>query len=188
MIQSAKTRLGSSDHELPVAKFRLKLKKVGKTTRPFRYDLHQIPYDYKVEVTNRFKGLAPIDRVPEELWREVHYIVQEAVIKIILKKKKCKRAKWLYEEALKQLRKEEKQKAKEPRKDIPIKMQSSKEYQGEIRKPSSVINRKKKWRKTIEWEKPEISSRKLEKPREYVMQNGHNKGQKWYEPNRSRRY
>ena len=64
-----------SDHELLIAKFRLKLKKVGKTTRPFRYDLNQIPYDYKVEVRNRFKGLDLIDRVPEELWTEVHDIV-----------------------------------------------------------------------------------------------------------------
>ena len=77
-------------HELLIAKFRLKLKKVGKTTRPFIYDLNQIPYDYTVEVRYRFKGLDLIDRVPEELWMEVHDIVQEAVIKIIPKKKKCK--------------------------------------------------------------------------------------------------
>ena len=73
-IQSAKTRLGAdcgSDHELLIAKFRLKLKKVGKTTRPFRYDLNQIPHYYTVEVTNRFKGLDLINRVPEELWTEV---------------------------------------------------------------------------------------------------------------------
>ena len=70
------------------------LKKVGKTTRPFRYDLNQIPYDYAVEVTDRFKGLDLIDRVSEELWSEVHDIVQEALIKTILKKKKCKKAKW----------------------------------------------------------------------------------------------
>ena len=76
------------------------LKKVGKTTRPFRYDWNQIPYDYTMEVTNRFKGLDLIDRVPEELWTEVHDIVQEAVIKTIPKKKKCKKAKWLSEEAL----------------------------------------------------------------------------------------
>ena len=98
-----KTRLGTdcgSDYELLIGKFRLKLKKVGKTTRPFRYDLNQIPYDYTVEVTNRFKGLELIDRVPEELWREVCDIVQEAVIKITPKKKKCKKAKWLSEEAL----------------------------------------------------------------------------------------
>ena len=77
-MQPAKTRLGpdcGSDHELLIVKFRLKLKKVGKTTRPFRYDLNQIPYDYTVEVTNRFKGLDMIDRVPEELWTEVHDIV-----------------------------------------------------------------------------------------------------------------
>ena len=97
-IQSAKTRLGAdcgSDHELLTAKFRLKLKNVGKTTRPFRYDLNQIPYDYRVEVRNRFKGLDLIDRVPEELWIEVCDILQEAGIKTIPKKKKCKKAKWL---------------------------------------------------------------------------------------------
>ena len=76
------------------------MKKVGKTIRPFRYDLNQIPYDYTVGVTNRFKGLDLIDRVPEELLTEVHDIVQEAVIKTIPPKKKCKTAKWLSEEAL----------------------------------------------------------------------------------------
>jgi len=76
------------------------LKKVGKITRPSRYDLNQIPCDYTLEVTNRFKGLDLIDRVPEELWTEVCDIVQEAVIKTIPKKKKCKMAKWLSEEAL----------------------------------------------------------------------------------------
>ena len=79
---------------------RLKLKKVGKTTRPFRYDLNQIPYNYTVEVTKRFKGVDLIDRVPEVLWMEVRDIIQEAVIKTIPKKKKCKKAKWLSEEAL----------------------------------------------------------------------------------------
>ena len=77
-----------SDHELLVAKFRLKLKKAGKTTRSFRYDLNQISYDYTLEVTNRFKGLDLIDRVPDELWMEVHNIVQEEVIKTIPQKKK----------------------------------------------------------------------------------------------------
>ena len=76
------------------------MKKAGKTTRPFRYDLNQISYDYTVEVTNRFKGLDLIYRVHDELWTEVHDIVQEAVIKTIPKKKKCKKAKWLPEEAL----------------------------------------------------------------------------------------
>ena len=83
LYSQQKTRQGAdcgSDHELLIAKFRLKLKKVGKTTRPFRYDLNQIPFNYTVEVTNRFKRLDLIDRVPEELWTEVHDIVQEAVI------------------------------------------------------------------------------------------------------------
>ena len=102
-IQSAKTRPGADcgpDHELLIAKFRRKLRKVGKTTRPFRYDLNQIPYKYTVELTNRFQGLDLIDRVPEELLMEVRDIVQEAVIKTIPKKKKCKKAKWLSDEAL----------------------------------------------------------------------------------------
>ena len=80
-----------SDHEL-IAKFRLKLKKVGKTTRPFRHDLNRISYDYTVEVTNKFKVLDLIDRLPEELWMEVRNMVQEVVIKTIHKKKKCKMA------------------------------------------------------------------------------------------------
>ena len=99
-IQSTKTRWRAdygSDHELLIAKFRLKLKKVGKTPRPFRYDLNQIPYNYTVEVRNRFKRLDLIDRVPDELRTEVHDIVQEAVIKTIPKEKKCKKAKWLSE-------------------------------------------------------------------------------------------
>ena len=90
---SKKKRLGAdcgSDHELLIAKFRLKLKKVGKSTRPFRYDLNQIPYDYTLEVKNRFKGLDLIDRVSGELWMEVCDIVEEAGIKTIPKKKKCK--------------------------------------------------------------------------------------------------
>ena len=101
--QSTKTIPGAdcgSDHELLIAKFRLKLKKVGKTTRPFRYDLNQIPYDYTVEVRNRFKGLDLIDRVPDELWNEVPDIVQETGIKTIPMEKKCKKAKWLSGEAL----------------------------------------------------------------------------------------
>ena len=102
-MQSAQTRPGAdcgSDHELLIIKFRLKLKKVGKTTKPFRYDLSQIPYDYTVNVRNRFKGLDLIDRVPDELWTEVHDTVQETVIKTIPKKKKCKEVKWLSEEPL----------------------------------------------------------------------------------------
>ena len=97
-MSAASTRPGAdcgSDHELLIAKFRLKLKKVWKTTRSFRYDLNQIPYDHTVEVTNRFKGLGLIDRAPEELWMEVCDIVQEAGIKTIPKKKKYKKSKWL---------------------------------------------------------------------------------------------
>ena len=83
-----------------IAKFRIKLKKVGKIARPFRYNLNQIPYNYTVEVTNRFKERDMIDRVPEELWMEASDIVQEAGINAIPKKRKCKKAKWLSEEAL----------------------------------------------------------------------------------------
>ena len=88
--QLAKTRQGAdcgSDHELLITKFRLKLKKLGETTRPFRYDPNQIPYDYTVEVTNRFKGLDLADRVPEELWLEVHNIVQVVETKTSLRKR-----------------------------------------------------------------------------------------------------
>ena len=111
-MQSTSSRLGTdcgSDPELVIAKFRLKLEKVGKITRPFKYDLNQIPYDYDlnqipydytVEVRNRFNELDLIDRVPDELWMEVCDTVQEAVIKTIPKKKKCKKAKWVFEEAL----------------------------------------------------------------------------------------
>ena len=102
-MQSAKTRPGAdcgSDHELLIAKFRLKLKKVGKTNRLFRYDLNQILYDYTMGVRNRFKGLDLIDREPDELWTEVRDIVQKTGIKTIPMEKKCKKAKWLSEEAL----------------------------------------------------------------------------------------
>ena len=99
----SKTRPGAdcgSDHELLIAKLRLKLKKVGKTTRPLRYELNKIPNNYTVEVRNRFKGIDLIDRVPDELWTEVHDIEQETGSKTNPKKKKCKEAKWLSEEAL----------------------------------------------------------------------------------------
>ena len=96
LYSQQKTRPGvdcGSDHELLITKFRLKLKKVGKTARPFRYDVNQISYDYTVKVRNRFKGLDQIDRVPDELWNEVHDIVQETGIKTIPMEKKCKKAK-----------------------------------------------------------------------------------------------
>ena len=102
-MQSTKTRLGAecgSDHELLIAKFRLKLKKVRKITRPLRYDLNQILYDYTMEVRNRFKGLDLIDTVPDKLRTGVPDIVQETGIKTIPVEKKCKKAKWLSGEAL----------------------------------------------------------------------------------------
>ena len=117
-VQSTKTRPGAdcgSDHELLIAKFRLKLKQVRKTTRPFRYDLNQIPYDYTVEVRNRFKGLEP-----DELWNEVCDIVWETGIETIPIEKKCKKAKWLSGEALQIAVKRREAKAKEKRKDISI--------------------------------------------------------------------
>ena len=102
-IQSTKTRPGGdcgSDHKLLIAKFRLKVKKVGKTTRPYRYELNQIPYDYTVELRSRFKNLDLI-RVPDELWNEVRDIAQETKIKTIAMEKKCKKnPKWLSVEAL----------------------------------------------------------------------------------------
>ena len=129
-IQAAKTRPGAdcgSDHELLIAKFTLKLKKVGKTTRPFRYELNQIPYNYTVEVTNRFKGLHLIDRMCEEQWMEVCDILQETGIKTIPKKKKCKKAKWLSEEALQIAVKRKEVKGKGEMERYTIWTQSSKE-------------------------------------------------------------
>ena len=120
------------------------LKKVGKTIRSLGYDLNQIPYDYKVEVRNRFKGIDMIPRVPVELWTEVSDIVQEKRIKTIPKKKKCKRAKWLSEEALQIAVKRREAKGKEEKERY---SHLNAEFQGivkgEIRKPSSVISAKK---------------------------------------------
>ena len=119
------------------------MKKVGKTTRPFRYDLNQILYDYTVEVTNRFKGLDLIDRVPDELWMEVHDIVEETGSKTIPKKKKYKKAKWFSEEALQVAVKRREAKSKgEKERYTPFECRVPKN-QGEIRKPSSAINAKK---------------------------------------------
>ena len=107
-----------SDYELLIAKFRLKLKKVEKTTRLIRYGLNQIHYDYTVEVRNRFKGLDLIERVPDELWTEVCDIVQEVVIKTIPNKKKCNKAKWLSEESLQIAEKRREAKGKEEKEKI----------------------------------------------------------------------
>ena len=130
----------SSDHELLIAKFRLKLKKVGKTTRPFKYYLNQISYDYTVEVRNRFKGLDLIDRVPDELWNEVRDIVHETGIKTIPMGKKCKKAKWLSGEALQIAVKRREAKSKGEKERY---KHLNAEFQRIARKPSSVINAKK---------------------------------------------
>ena len=145
------------------------MKKVGKTTRPFRYDLNQIPYDYTVEVRNRFKGLDLIDRVPEELWMEVHDIVQEAVIKTIPKKKKCKKAKWLYEEALQRAVKRREAEGKEEKERY---NHLNAEFQRTPRrdKKAFLSNQCREIEETVEWERLEISSRKLELPRRHFMQ------------------
>ena len=145
-IQSARTRLGAdcgSDHELLIAKFRLKLKKVGKTTRPFRYDLIQIPYDYTVEVRNRFKGLGVIDRVPDELGMEVHDIVQETGIKTNPMEKKCKKAKWLSEETLQIALKIKEVKIKGERKDLNTHLNAEFQRIARRDKKASVISAKK---------------------------------------------
>ena len=119
------------------------LKKIGKTTRPFRYDLNQIPYDYTVEVTNRFKGLDRIDRVPEELWTEVCDSVQQAGIKTIPKKKKCKKAKWLSEEDLQITVKRRDVKGKGEKERYTHLNAEFQRIARRVRKPSSVINAKK---------------------------------------------
>ena len=122
-IQSGKTGPGAdcgSDHELLIAKFRLKLKKVGKTTRPFRYDLNQIPYECTVEMTNRLKGSDLINKVPEELWTELRDIVQEAVIKTIPKKKKCKKQNGCLRKPYKQLWKKRSERQRKERKIYPF--------------------------------------------------------------------
>ena len=145
------------------------MKNVGKATRPFRFDLNQIPYDYTVEVRNRFKGLDLIDRVPDELWMEVCDIVQETGSKTIPKKKKCQTAKWLSEEALQiavKRREVENKGEKERYTHLNAEFQRR---AGREKKPSSVINAKIS-RKTIVWERLMISSRKLEIPREHFMQ------------------
>ena len=169
--QSAKTRLGAdcgSDHELLIAKFRLKLKRVGITTRPFRYDLSQIPYGYTVEVRNRFKELDLIDRVPGELWMEVRDIVQETGIKTIPMEKKCKKAKWLSEEALQiAVKRDMKGKGEKERYT-----RLNAEFQRIARrdKKAFLSDQCKEIEENKEGGRLEISSRKLEIPGEHFMQ------------------
>ena len=119
------------------------MKKVGKITIPFRYDLNQTPYNFTVKVTNRFKGLDLVNRVPEELWSEVCNIVQEAVAKTISKKKKCKRAKWLTEEALQTAAKRREVKSKGEKEGYTHLNAEFQRIARRDRKPSSVISAKK---------------------------------------------
>ena len=165
-IQSAKTRPGADcgrDHELLIAKFRLKLKKVGKTTRPFRYDLNQIPYNYTVKVTNRLKGLDLIDRVSEELWTEIHGTVQEAVIK------KCKMEKWLPEKALQITVKRREVKGK-GEKEIYSHLNAEFQRIAKRDKKAFLRDQCKETEENNRIEKTRDLFRKLEIPREYFMQ------------------
>ena len=132
-----------SDHELLIAKFRLKLKKVGKTNKLFKYDLNQVPYGYAVKVRNRFRDLDLIDRVPDELWTDVRDIVQETGNKTILMEKKCKKAKWLSGEDLQIAEKRKEVKGKGEKERYIHLIAEYQRIQGEIRKPPSVINAKK---------------------------------------------
>ena len=145
------------------------MKKIGKTTRPFRYDLYQIPYDYTVEVRNRFKGLDLRDRVPDELWNEVCDIVQETGIKTIPKKKKCKKAKWLSEKPVQTVMKRREAKGKGEKERY---THLTAEFQRIARRDKKAFLRDqcKEIEETVEWERLEISSRKLETPRGHFMQ------------------
>ena len=146
------------------------MKKVEKTTRPLRYDLNQIPYDYTVKVRNRFRGLGLIDiRVPDELWNEVRDIVQETGIKTIPKEKKCKNAKWLSEEALHIAVKRREAKSKGGKESF---AHLNPEFQRIARRDKKVFlsDQCRDIEKTTEWERLEMSSRKLEIPREHFMQ------------------
>ena len=144
------------------------MKKVRKTTRPFRYDLNQIPYDYTVEVRNRFKGLDLIDRVPDEVWVEVRDIVQETGIKSIPMEKKCQKAKWFSEEALQiAVKREAKSKGEKERYTY-----LNAEFQRIARRDKKAFlnDQCKEIEENNRTKRLEISSRKLEIPREYFMQ------------------
>ena len=163
------------------------MKKVGKTTRTFRYDLNQTPYNYTVEVRNRFKGLDLIDRVPDELWTEVHDIVQETGIKTIPKKMKCKKAKWLSEEAL-QIAVKREVKSKEEKERY---THSNAEFQRIARrdKKAFLSNQCKETEENYRMGKTRDLFKKIKRYQGNIScKDGINKGQKWYGPNRSRRY
>ena len=166
----------TSDLCFNLLEFRLKLKKVGKTTRPFRYDLIQIPYDYTVEVTNRFKGLDLIDRVPEELWMEVCEIVQEAVIKII-PRKTCKKTKWLSEEALQIAEKRRRKRQRRKGKIYPLNAEfqriARRDKQAFLSDQCKEIEENNIMRKTRDLFK------KIRDTKGTLRKDGLNKGQKW---------
>ena len=145
------------------------MKKVGKTTRPFRYDLNQIPYDYTVEIRNRFKGLDLIDRVPDELWTEVHAIVQRQGSRPSPGKMKCKKAKWLSEEAL-QISEKRREAKSNGEKERYTHLNAA--FQRIARRDNKAFlsNQCKEIEGNIEWERLETFSRKLEIPREHFMQ------------------
>ena len=158
-----------------------------KTTRPFRYELNQIPYDYNVEVRNRFKGLHLIDRVPDELWMKVRDIVQETGIKTIPKKKKCRKAKWLSEEALQIAVKRREVKSKEGKERY---THLNAEFQRIARrdKKAFLSNHGKEIEENNRMGKTRDLFRKTRYQGNILCKDGLNKGQKWYGPNRSRRY
>ena len=176
-----------SDHELIIAKFRIKLKKVRKTTRTFRYDLNQILYDYKVEMRNRFKGLDLTDRVPDELWTEVRDIVQETGVKTIPMEKKCEKAKWLSEEALKIAVKRIEAKSKGQKEKY---KHLNAEFQRIARrnKKAFLSDQCKEIEENIRMGKTRDLFKKIRYQGNISCKYGHSKGQKWYGPNGSRRY
>ena len=167
-----KNRVGlncGSDHELLITKFRLKLKKAGKTARPFRYDLNQIPYDYTVEVRNRFKGLDLRDRVPDELWTEVRDTVQETGIKTIPMEKKCKKAKWLSGEGL-QIAVKRREAISKGENERYIHLNGEFQSIARTDEKAFLSDQCKEIEENNRMERLEISSRKLEIPREHFMQ------------------
>ena len=176
-----------SDHVCLIAKFRLKLKKVGKTTRPLGYDLNQIPFDYTVGVRNRFKGLDLIGRVPEELWTEVHDILQEAGVNTSPRKRNGKKAKRLSEEALQ---------IAEKRREVKCKGEKEKythlnaEFQRITRrdKKAFLSNQCKEIEENNRMGKTRDLFKKIRYQGNISCKYGHSKRQKWYGPNRSRRY
>ena len=145
------------------------MKKLGKTTRPFRYDLNQIPYDYTVKVRNRFKGLDLIDRVPEDLWTEVHDIVQETGIKTNPMEKKCKKAKWLSEEGL-QIAVKRRQVKSKGEKEKYTHLNAKLQRIARRDKKAFLSDQCKEIEENNRMERSEMSSRKLEIPREHFMQ------------------